>query len=158
MTLCSHLLLVVLLATTACTPADADPVETRSTAEAIAALRAWDHRRAQAWADGDEAALAGIYTPGSRTGRHDRAMLAAYAARGLRVTGLRTQVLSATLLSRAPGRVRLEVVDRMVGAHAVGRGRRIALPRDRPSERVVSLRRVSGSWLVEEVTDAGSSA
>jgi len=74
------------------------------------------------------------------------------------VTGLRTQVLSATLLSRAPGRVRLEVVDRMVGAHAVGRGRRIALPRDRPSERVVSLRRVSGSWLVEEVTDAGSAS
>jgi hypothetical protein len=157
-TLCSHLLLVVLLATTACAPAEADRVDTRSTAEAIAVLRAWDHRRAQAWAAGDEAALAGLYTPGSRTGRHDRAMLVAYAARGLRVSGLRTQVLEATLLSRAPGRVRLELVDRMVGAYAVGPGGRIVLPRDRPSERVVSLRRVSGSWLVEEVTDAGSAS
>ena len=50
-------------------------------------------------------------------------MLAAYAARGLRVTGLRTQVLDASLRSWAPGRVTLEVTDRVVGAHAVGRGR-----------------------------------
>jgi hypothetical protein len=157
-TLCSHLLLVVLLATTACAPADADRVDTRSTAEAIAVLRAWDHRRAQAWAAGHETALAELYTPGSRTGRHDRDMLVAYAARGLRVSGMRTQVLEATLLSRAPGRVRLKVVDRMFGAYAVGRGGQIALPRDRPSERVISMRRVSGSWVVEEVTEAGSAS
>jgi hypothetical protein len=148
-------LLAVLLVATACAPTDAHRVDARRTAEVLALLREWDHRRAQAWADGDPAGLAGLYTPASRTGRHDRAMLAAYVARGLRVTGQRTQVLTASLRSWAPGRVTLEVTDRVVGGGAVGRGVRVTLPRDRPSTRVISMCRVSGSWLVEEVTDAG---
>jgi hypothetical protein len=162
-------LLVFLLATTACAHADAGPeevaapggaasraerVDTRRTADALSLLRELDHRRSLAWADGDAAALAELYTRASRTGRHDRAMLAAYAARGLRVSGLRTQVLTALLRSWSAGRVTLEVTDRVVCAHAVGRGVRITLPRDRPSTRVVSLRRVGGAWLVDEVTDA----
>jgi hypothetical protein len=151
----SLLLLLVLLVTTACAHADADPeqVETRRTADALALLRAWDHRRSRAWTGGDAAALADLYTRGSRTGVHDRAMLAAYAARSLRVVGLRTQVLDASLRSWTPGRVTLEVTDRVVGVHAVGRGLRIALPRDRPSTRVISLHRVSGAWRVDEVRE-----
>lgn len=148
------LVLLVLLVTAGCADAGAGSVDSRRTAEALALLREWDQRRARAWTDGDVSALAGLYTRGSRTGHRDRQMLAAYAARGLRVSGLRTQVLSAVLRSWTPGRAVLEVTDRVVGAHAVGRGVRIVLPRDRPSTRVVSLRRASGSWLVEEVTDA----
>lgn len=156
-------LLVVLLVTTACAHADPDdltsggsrpgrvPVETRQTAEALALLHAWDRRRSHAWTQADPAALAELYTRGSRTGRHDRAMLAAYRARGLRVTGLRTQVLGARLRSWAPCRVTLEVVDRVVGGHAVGGGVRVPLPRDRSSTRVISLRRVAGAWRVAEV-------
>jgi hypothetical protein len=148
-------LVVVLLVTSACAHADAERVDTRPAADALSLLREWDQRRSRAWADGDAAALSGLYTRASRTGRHDRAMLAAYAARGLRVTGLRTQVLDASLRSWEPGRVTLEVTDLVVGAEAVGHGVRILLPQDRPSTRVVSLRRVSGAWRVEEVTDAG---
>lgn len=146
-------LLVVLLVTTACGPVDVERVDSRRTADALALLHEWDHRRSRAWTDGDTAALADLYTRTSRTGRHDRAMLAAYAARGLRVTGVRTQVLEASLRSWAEGRLRLEVTDRVVGAQATGHGVRIPLPRDRPSTRVISLRRVSGVWIVEEVTD-----
>jgi hypothetical protein len=149
-------LVSVLLVTTACAHADAERDDTRPTADALVLLREWDQHRSRAWAAGDAAALADLYTRGSRTGRHDRAMLAAYATRGLRVTGLRTQVLEASLRSWAPGRVTLEVTDRVVGARAVGRGVRILLPRDQPSTRVISLRRVSGAWQVEEVTVAGS--
>jgi hypothetical protein len=147
-------LVVVLLVAVSCAHADAEGGGSRRTAYALALLREWDQRRAQAWTDGDPAALAGLYTRGSRTGRHDRRMLAAYVARGLRVTGLRTQVLSARVRSWAPGRVTLQVTDRMWGAHATAPGVRVPLPHDRPSTRTVSLRRVNGSWLVEEVTDA----
>jgi hypothetical protein len=151
---------LVVVAATSCAAADADHppvlvVETRRTADALSLLREWDRHRSQAWADGDVAALTALYTRESRTGRHDRAMLAAYAARGLRVTGLRTQMLDASLRSWTPDRVTLEVTDRVVGAQAVGRGVRISLPRVRPSTRVVSLRRVTGGWRVEEVTEAG---
>jgi hypothetical protein len=160
--------LVVLLVTTACADADADlearppgeprttrvQAETRQTADALVLLRAWDRRRSQAWTRGDLAALAALYTRGSRTGRHDRAMLAAYIDRRLRVTGLRTQVLGARLRSWTPRRVTLEVVDRVVGARAVGGGIRIPLPQDRPSTRVISLHRVAGEWRVAEVRPA----
>jgi hypothetical protein len=150
---------LLVLATTSCAAADADHppvpvIETRRTADALSLLREWDRHRSQAWADGDAAMLTDLYTHASRTGRRDRAMLAAYAARGLRVTGLRTQVLDASLRSWAPDRVTLEVTDRAVGAQAVGRGVRIPLPLDRPTTRVISLRRVSGEWLVDEVTGA----
>jgi hypothetical protein len=151
-------LVAVLLVAAACAHADAEGGDSRRTTYALGLLREWDQRRAQACTDGEAAALAGLYTRGSRTGRHDRRMLAAYAARELRVTGLRTQVLSARISSWAPDRVTLQVTDRVWGARAVGPGVRISLPRDRASTRTVSLRRVDGSWLVEEVTDASSSA
>jgi hypothetical protein len=80
-------------------------------------------------------------------------MLSAYVDRGLRVAGLRTQLLAVSVRRWRPGRVTVEVTDRMVGAEAVGHGARIPLPRDRPSTRVVSLRRVSGSWRVADVRD-----
>jgi hypothetical protein len=149
-------LLVVLLVTTACRPADAGRLDTRRvdtglTAEALALLRDWDDRRSRAWTEGDAEALTGLYTPGSRSGRKDRAMLAAWATRGLRVTGLQVQVLDASLRSWTPGRITLEVTDRVIGAHAVSDRFRVRLPEDRPSTRVISLRRVAGAWLVAEV-------
>ncbi len=144
-------LLLVLLVATACRPAEAGRVETRPTTAALALLRDWDQRRSRAWTEGDAEELAGLYTPGSRSGRHDRAMLAAYTAKGLRVTGLQMQVLDASLRSWTPGRITLEVTDRATGAHALGHRGRIPLPRDRPSTRVISLRRVAGAWRVDEV-------
>ena len=147
-------LLVVLLVATACRPADAGRVENRPTAAALALLREWDHRRSQAWAEGDAEELAGLYTPGSRSGRHDRAMLAIYTAKGLRVMGLQMQVLDASLRSWTPGHITLEVTDRATGAQAVGHKVRIPLPRDCPSTRVISLRRVAGVWRVDEVRPA----
>ena len=50
-------------------------------------------RRSRAYARGDGAALADLYVAGSRTGAADRAVLRGYRERGLRVTGMRTQVL-----------------------------------------------------------------
>lgn len=70
-------------------PRPAAAVPARPEVAALDVLRAWDVRRARAWARGSPAALAELYTADSRTGLRDRRMLRAYADRGLRVTGLR---------------------------------------------------------------------
>jgi hypothetical protein len=118
---------------------------------ALAVLRAWDVRRAAAWAAGDEAALAALYTDGSAAGRRDRAMLGRYGARGLRVRGMRMQVLAGKVLSRTAGRIVLVVTDRLAHGVAVGRGTRVVLPRDRATRRTIVLRRVAGEWRVAQV-------
>jgi hypothetical protein len=118
---------------------------------ALAVLGAWDVRRAAAWAAGDEAALAALYTDGSAAGRRDRAMLGRYGARGLRVRGMRMQVLAGKVLSRTAGRIVLVVTDRLAHGVAVGRGTRVVLPRDRATRRTIVLRRVAGEWRVAQV-------
>jgi hypothetical protein len=118
---------------------------------ALAVLGAWDVRRAAAWAAGDEAALAALYTDGSAAGRRDRAMLGRYGARGLRVRGMRMQVLAGKVLSRTAGRIVLVVTDRLAHAVAVRRGTRVVLPRDRATRRTIVLRRVAGEWRVAQV-------
>jgi len=65
--------------------------------EALGILRAWDLRRARAWAAGDVHALDKLYTPRSKTGAVDHAMLRSYVRRGLVVEGMATQVLAADL-------------------------------------------------------------
>ena len=118
---------------------------------AVRVLHAWDVRRARAWAAGDARALRRLYVRGSRAGRADVAMLHAWLARGLRVRGMRMQVVAATVRGRGEARVVLEVTDRLVGATTVAAGRRVPLPRDVPSRHTVVLVRVAGQWLVRAV-------
>lgn len=128
----------------------AGPVAGRSpTARALAVLRAWDRARASAWARGDPAALAALYAPGSRAGAADVVMLRRWQARGLRVRGMRMQVLGAALRARAPGRLVFVVTDRLVGAVAVPGA--LPLPRDQPSTRRLDFRRVGERWLLAGV-------
>ena len=122
---------------------------------ALGVLREWDARRSRAWAAGDRAALADLYVVGSAAGRRDRRMLAAWTQRGLRVRGLRTQLLAVHVRREGPRRLVLRVSDRVVGGVATGRGRRLLLPRDSVTRHVVGLRLVSGEWRVDEVRAAG---
>jgi hypothetical protein len=114
-------------------------------------LHAWDARRARAWSRGDPRLLRALYTPGSVAGRRDRAMLRAWAARGLVVRQLRTQLLSVRELARSRSSWTLAVTDRLVGGEAVGAGVRRALPQDRATTRTVRLRRWAGAWRVAAV-------
>lgn len=118
---------------------------------ALAVLRAWDGRRAEAWARADGATLRGLYTDRSRAGRRDVAMLRSWAGRGLRVEGLRMQVLAARVRVANERRIVLVVTDRVAHAVAVGTGVRSVLPRDAASTRIVSLRRVAGEWRASSV-------
>jgi len=117
----------------------------------VALLRAWDEQRADAWARGDPRFLSSLYTRRSHAGRHDRAMLRAWLARGLVVERLQTQLLSVRELASTRSTWTLLVTDRLSGGVAVGRGTSRALPRDGPTTRTVRLRLVDGRWRVASV-------
>jgi len=123
------------------------------TAPASAVLGAWDRARARAFAAGDVAALRSLYVDGSEAGTSDVRLLRDYLRRGLRVEGMRMQLLEVEVLDRSPDRLRARVTDRLAEAVVVGPGLRRRLPRDRASTRVVELRRGSGErWRVLEVS------
>ncbi|WP_109508695.1 hypothetical protein [Nocardioides speluncae] len=118
---------------------------------ALMVLRDWDARRSEAYATADVTALMRLYAADSSAGANDVAMLRRYAARGLRVTGIRTQILAADVRELSATTMRLRVTDRMVGARAVSRSETVDLPRDRASTRTISFVRRHGSWVVAEV-------
>ncbi|MBZ5740347.1 hypothetical protein [Nocardioides mangrovi] len=127
---------------------------TRPEVAAADVLHAWDVRRSAAWSAGDVAGLRALYLPGSAAGRADVAMLRAWRARGLRVEGMQTQLLSVSVRSRTRERFVVDVVDRVVVGSVVPSGD--ALPADRPTAHTLVLRRVSGEWLVASVASAVS--
>ncbi|WP_121250856.1 hypothetical protein [Nocardioides ferulae] len=133
-------------------PAEVAPVAPREEVGALAVLRAWDQRRARAWAAGDPRRLVSLYLPRSRAGARDRAMLRAWRARGVAVTGLRTQLLAAQVLVERRRRFVVQVTERVAGATArLGSGREVRLPVSVPVQRVVELRRRDGRWRVASV-------
>ena len=89
-----------------------------------------------------------------RRGERDVRLLRRYADRGLRVEGLRTQVLAWSVVARRPDRLVLRVTDRLVGGVAVRSdgSTRARLPADRPTERRLTLVRREGRWLMARVT------
>lgn len=120
----------------------------------LAVLRDWDAARARAWSRAAPQQLGRLYLPGSAAGERDVAMLQRWRQRGMRVRGMRMQVLSVTLRHRSARRLVLEVTDRLVGAVAVAPGgRRIALPQDRASARRLVFQLRSGRWVVAAVYD-----
>jgi hypothetical protein len=153
-------------------PARPQPVAVAevSLRRAAEVLHAWDAARATAYARGDPTALRRLYLPRSRAAPRDVRTLEAYAARGLAVRGLRTQVLALRVLTHGRGRLTLEVTDRLVGGRAVvlSAGRvteraadhrapgsaDLALPRDGPTTRVLVLRQRAGEWRMGSVVPA----
>ena len=136
----------------------ASPRESR----AGSVLGQWDRSRAAAWAAGDADRLRALYVPGSVAAQRDVAMLERWSARGLRVRHLRMRAAGLEVLAAGPRRWRLRVSDRLTGAYAVvaeptvpGDERRVRLPRDEPTTRVIDLRRADDGWLVASVTRAG---
>jgi hypothetical protein len=120
----------------------------------LAVLRRWDERRARAYAAGDLAALGRLYVPHSRAGTADARLLRGYRRRGLRVVGMRMQVLAVDVRRHTRAVVRIRVTDRLADAVAVGHRRRVKLPEDRASAHVVMLRRSSGhGWRMVSVLD-----
>lgn len=121
-------------------------------AEALAALRRWDALRATAYAAGDAGRLRSLYAEGSSAASADVRILRSYTARGLVVDRMRSQVLGVEPVSLGKREVTLRVRDRLVGAEAVDiEGRRLVLPRDGVTTRVLTLARSGEGWLMSEV-------
>lgn len=163
----TRLLTVVLLSVLGCLlavgvawrPTEAGPRVAPVAADRVVLLRVladWDRARAAAWRHGDLTALRSLYDAGSVAGRADRALLAAYAARGLRVTGIRMQRAAVHVVAADADRIVLEVTDRVVGATAVGPDGRVGLPRDDWSRRRVVLAAAGDGWRVVEVRDVSA--
>jgi hypothetical protein len=136
--------------------AEPTPVPVPTEVPAAERLRAWDAQRSAAYAAGSVRMLRVLYVTGSRAGRADVRLLRAWTERGLRVEGLRTQLLGLRIVSQRPDRLVLSVTDRLVAGEAVGEAGRTPLPRDRADIRVLTLVRASdGVWRVAEVRPVG---
>ncbi|KQW43905.1 hypothetical protein ASC77_21130 [Nocardioides sp. Root1257] len=121
-------------------------------AGASAVLHDWDDRRAAAWAAGDPVALGSLYAARASAGRADVAMLRAWRARGLRVRGMRMQLLDLEVRRATATRLDLVVTDRLAGAVARGPGVRLPLPEAGASTRRVLLVRSGSTWRVAQAS------
>lgn len=119
-----------------------------------AVLHDWDDRRAAAWSAGDLGALRSLYAPASPAGRADVAMLQAWRERGLRIEGMRMQLLDLDVRRASAARLDLVVTDRLTGPVAVGPGVRLPLPRDSFTTQRVVLVRAGDQWVVAQARPA----
>jgi hypothetical protein len=155
------------------------PTPAPAAATALAVLHDWDIRRADAYAEGSAERLRDLYVPGSAAGAADVRLLERYRSRGLRITGLRMQVLGLAVTVRTADRWTVRVTDRLAGGAAVrasGRAsrptskpasqlasaaasQRLPLPRDAVTARVLTLLRGGDSrWRMSAVTDPATPA
>ncbi|MPZ60858.1 MAG: hypothetical protein GEU93_06100 [Propionibacteriales bacterium] len=111
-----------------------------------------DRARAEAFAASDPAALAAVYTPGSRALATDARLLARYRRQGARVAGLTMQLADVRVVRRDSGSVLLRVTDRIVGGELVdGAGGRHPLAADRPTTHRITLVAIEGGWRISDV-------
>jgi hypothetical protein len=115
------------------------------------ALGGLDLARAEALADVNVAGLRAVYVDAAAASR-DEQLLKRYAARGYRVVGAGMVRDECRAVSRRPGRVELDVSERMAHAWVVsetGEARR--LPRDELTRHTIVLARADGGWRIASV-------
>ena len=148
----SLVLLLALVLGVPTTATAAVPRPRTALVEASRVLHGWDARRLAAWRAADPVALRSLYVRGSPVGRRDVRLLRAYDERGYVVRELRTQVFALRVVGRAPGRLRLQVLDRVAGGVVERGGVGSPLPSTPPVTRLVDLRVVDGAWRVAATT------
>ena len=148
-------ILVLALLLAGCAPATGARERT-STDEShgrwVDVLQRLDERRERAYLRGDPALLDGVYVDGAAVRSRDARLIRAYARRGLVVDAVPMRLLDVEVASRAAGRVRLRVVDRLgpVRVRPAG-GAWQAMPRDGPTERIITLQRLATGWRIARI-------
>ncbi|MGH3424122.1 MAG: hypothetical protein ACRDO8_05300 [Nocardioidaceae bacterium] len=112
-----------------------------------------DARRNHAFVTGDAGDLRTVYAPGTSILAADQRMLHGFGERDLEVDRVSVRLLRVEVLRERKAMVRLRVVDRLrpVRVRAPGGEWRL-LPRDRPTERTIVLRRTAGGWRIARAT------
>ena len=146
-------ILLLVMALAGCAPAQSAPHDAPDSARWQPVLRRLDVARERAFVRGDAGLLGRVYVPGSAVRRADAALIRAYERRGLRLEGVPMRVREVEVVSRAERRVRLRVRDRLgaVRVRASAGGTWRPLPRDRPSEHVITLTYVDGGWRIARI-------
>lgn len=115
-------------------------------------LRDLDRRRERAFVRADPSMLGRVYLRRSQVLRADARLLRAYRRRGLELDSARLRLRSVTPEHRSGRRLTLRVVDRLARVRVrAGEGPWRTLPRDRPTERIVTLRRTGQGWRIAGV-------
>jgi hypothetical protein len=117
-----------------------------------AVLARLDRWRADAYAAAEPALLSRVYARGTRALHRDRALLGRYRRRGLRVRGLRMDVIDLRMQAQHSGAVVLVVRERLGAGTVHGVGIRRDLPRDDVDRhRLVLQRRAGRGWQIAAV-------
>ncbi len=112
----------------------------RSVAEWLATLRSLDVQRAQAFRTLDAATLDKIYVPGSPPWQADRALLADYRKRHIRIRGLQIHIDNASVAHQTRTTVTLRTTDHLAAGQAVDRtGTSTRLPPGTPTTHLITL-------------------
>jgi hypothetical protein len=127
---------------------DVSPGSPPTRIRAVSVFDSWDRRRAHAWGHQDARALAALYSPTSPAGRRDVDHLRRWAARGLRVTGLRHQVASFYVRRRTPALLVAVATTRLLAPVAHAGRRSVSLPVGGWHAQVVTWRRTRAGWVV----------
>ncbi|UYM05447.1 hypothetical protein [Solicola gregarius] len=143
-------ILILVLALAGCAPAQSAPDDADDSARWQSVLRQLDAARERAFVRGDAGLLGRVYVPGSDVRRADARLIRAYERRGLELDAVPMRVRDVEVVSRAERRVLLRVLDRLgaVRVRAPAGGAWRPLPRDRPSEHVITLTNTRAGWRI----------
>lgn len=118
-------------------------------------LAALDTVRHRAFAEAAPHLLDQVYSTGSEELADDAATIRAYSRRDGRVVGAELRILSCRVIAASRDQTRLEVVDVLKSSQVVWQdGTTTDLPRDRPSQRIVTMERTADGWRISAVRDA----
>jgi hypothetical protein len=135
--------------------ADADPADPAPPVMRVGQAGSWervlgrlDRIRSRAFEQLRPALLCRVYVSGSALLRHERAVLGGYRDRGVGLRGVRLHRTKVRVLSASRRQVTLRVVERLGPTTAVVGSRRVRLPVDAPTSRVLHLAREEGGWRI----------
>jgi hypothetical protein len=107
-----------------------------------------DRLRSRAFQRLRPALLQRVYLSGSALLRRERAVLDDYRDRGVRLLGVRLRSTELRVVSFGRNRVTVRVVERLGPTRALVGSRRVRLPVDAPTSRVLRLMRGGAGWRI----------